>query len=85
MDIFKNIPVETLAELSEEDKVNIEKFANGNLLQSLVYNEETDCWDMKRVTNIKRIRRITGYFSEITNWNKAKIAELHDRQPHFLS
>jgi anaerobic ribonucleoside-triphosphate reductase activating protein len=31
---------------------------------------------------IKRIRRITGYLSEVDNWNAAKRAELADRLPH---
>lgn len=31
---------------------------------------------------IKRIRRITGYFSEINNFNNAKKAELKDRVTH---
>lgn len=31
---------------------------------------------------IKRIRRITGYLSEQTNFNDGKIAELHDRYKH---
>ena len=32
--------------------------------------------------HIKRVRRITGYMSEIDRWNDAKIAELKDRKPH---
>lgn len=31
---------------------------------------------------INRIRRITGYFSRIENFNDAKKAELHDRVAH---
>lgn len=31
---------------------------------------------------IKRIRRITGYLSEINNFNEAKKAELNDRVKH---
>lgn len=32
--------------------------------------------------NIKRIRRITGYLSEVNNFNEAKKAELKDRVQH---
>ncbi|WP_227763781.1 anaerobic ribonucleoside-triphosphate reductase [Zhaonella formicivorans] len=31
---------------------------------------------------IRRVRRITGYFSEIKNFNDAKKAELRDRVAH---
>jgi len=31
---------------------------------------------------IKRIRRITGYLSDIDRWNAAKLAELSARKPH---
>lgn len=31
---------------------------------------------------IKRIRRITGYLSEVDHWNDAKLAELADRRPN---
>lgn len=34
-------------------------------------------------SNIKRTRRITGYFSDISNFNPAKKAELRDRKPHM--
>ena len=33
--------------------------------------------------DIKRIRRITGYLSDVTNFNSAKRAELKDRVVHF--
>lgn len=33
---------------------------------------------------IKRIRRITGYLSEVSNFNSAKIAEERDRRAHWL-
>lgn len=33
---------------------------------------------------IKRIRRITGYLSEVSNFNDAKRAELADRTMHEL-
>lgn len=32
---------------------------------------------------IKRIRRITGYLSEVSNFNDAKRAELADRSIHM--
>ena len=32
---------------------------------------------------INRIRRITGYFSKVENFNDAKKAELHDRVVHM--
>jgi predicted translin family RNA/ssDNA-binding protein len=32
---------------------------------------------------IKRIRRITGYFSRVENFNDAKKAELYDRVVHM--
>lgn len=32
---------------------------------------------------IRRVRRITGYFSEINNFNDAKKAELKDRVAHL--
>ncbi|MGI6555539.1 MAG: anaerobic ribonucleoside-triphosphate reductase [Bacillota bacterium] len=34
-------------------------------------------------TDIRRIRRITGYFSTVDRFNDAKIAELHDRLSHM--
>lgn len=33
-------------------------------------------------SNIKRIRRITGYLSELSNFNDSKISELNDRITH---
>ncbi|HOG61874.1 MAG TPA: anaerobic ribonucleoside-triphosphate reductase, partial [Flexilinea sp.] len=33
-------------------------------------------------TDIRRIRRITGYLSSIDRFNDAKKAELKDRRPH---
>lgn len=35
-------------------------------------------------TDIKRVRRITGYLSTIDMFNDAKKAELNDRVPHYL-
>ena len=32
---------------------------------------------------VRRIRRITGYLSEVTNFNSAKRAEEHDRVKHI--
>jgi hypothetical protein len=33
-------------------------------------------------SDIKRIRRITGYFSDASNFNKSKQSELRDRVSH---
>lgn len=33
---------------------------------------------------IRRVRRITGYLSEVSNFNDAKQAELKDRKPHEI-
>jgi ribonucleoside-triphosphate reductase len=35
-------------------------------------------------TDIRRIRRITGYLSTVDRFNDAKRAELHDRKTHGL-
>ena len=33
--------------------------------------------------DIRRVRRITGYFSEVNNFNLGKLSELHDRTTHL--
>jgi len=33
--------------------------------------------------DLRRVRRITGYFSKIENFNNGKLAELHDRTAHM--
>jgi ribonucleoside-triphosphate reductase len=35
--------------------------------------------------DIKRVLRITGYFSNVDRYNDAKLAELRDRRPHISS
>ena len=37
----------------------------------------------RRGTNVRRIRRITGYLSTEERFNSAKQAELRDRKPHL--
>ena len=34
-------------------------------------------------TDIRRVRRITGYFSSVQNFNLGKLSELHDRTTHL--
>jgi anaerobic ribonucleoside-triphosphate reductase len=35
-------------------------------------------------SDIRRVRRITGYLSTVDRFNDGKVAELHDRKPHKL-
>jgi ribonucleoside-triphosphate reductase len=42
-----------------------------------------DCCPGCGGTNVRRIRRITGYLSTEERFNSAKQAELHDRKPHL--
>ncbi|NLM46914.1 MAG: anaerobic ribonucleoside triphosphate reductase, partial [Firmicutes bacterium] len=42
-----------------------------------------DCCPGCGGTDIRRIRRITGYLSTEERFNSAKLAELHDRKVHF--
>ena len=42
-----------------------------------------DCCPGCGGTNVRRIRRITGYLSTEERFNSAKQAELRDRKPHL--
>ena len=39
-------------------------------------------YDKRSTVKFERIRRITGYLSEVDNWNDGKRAELADRVKH---
>lgn len=48
-----------------------------------VWEEDGElCFQPIYKRKIKRVRRITGYFSEINNFNDAKKAEVRDRVAH---
>lgn len=39
-------------------------------------------YDKRSTVKFERIRRVTGYLSEVDNWNDGKRAELTDRVKH---
>ena len=43
-------------------------------LESLIHALETGIF-----TRLNGVTRIVGYYSRVSNWNKSKIGELHDR------
>jgi anaerobic ribonucleoside-triphosphate reductase len=84
--------------MSPEEKKNYadyvtQKFPNCNVTElelTIVHEEDGDYVDMKytlenkQETNlpIQRIRRITGYLTNMTRVNNAKKAEINDRLKH---
>lgn len=78
--------------LTEEDKNEILKQAQeiaqekGETLEKIkIWVDKDGYLSFQPFFNrrIRRIRRITGYFSEIKNFNDAKKAELRDRVAHL--
>lgn len=45
--------------------------------------DEWDCNCVYKKGGIRRLARITGYCSEVANFNAAKMAELSDRKKHM--
>lgn len=64
---------------------------NGGTLKDVIKIEVKDrqdgtvdlSYDKASTVKFERIARITGYLSEISNWNDGKRAELHDRVKHI--
>lgn len=54
-------------------KVDVYLKENGKIGITTLYGPST----------IKRVRRVTGYFAELVNFNDAKLAEYNERVPHF--
>lgn len=50
-------------------------------IQLILQGDEV-CMEVKEKSPIKRVRRITGYLSNIENFNEAKRAECTDRRIH---
>ena len=80
---------EMLNEIIEEEIMLFMKTNNKNTIKTILIelNETEDGSDeleakisIKPI--IKRLRRITGYLSEMENFNDGKAAELKDRVPH---
>ncbi len=82
--------IDDKAKLGEEETNNImlEEMeywqGKGKELHRLTITEEDGEIVVMSVPHqkIKRIRRITGYLSEVNNFNEAKQAELKDRVKH---
>lgn len=53
-------------------KIEIEDRGDGTCLQRVWFSK----------VPFARLRRITGYLSNVDNWNAAKLAELKDRVTH---
>ena len=53
-------------------KIEIEDRGDGTCLQRVWFSK----------VPFTRLRRITGYLSNVDNWNAAKLAELKDRVKH---
>lgn len=64
-----------------EDKLMSERHEITKVIVSAV-GEELDI-QVFTSPHITRVRRITGYMSDVDRWNDAKQAELKDRKPHL--
>ena len=80
VDFDKGIPYETLVNIVNEEKERVPKEIG------LIEIKHIDGEDFEIVSTakgeIKRLRRITGYMSEVHSFNPAKQAELADRVAH---
>lgn len=69
--------------LQEEQKIwHDKKKKLGKVIIKLCDNGEVELKTIER-SPIKRVRRITGYLSEVDNFNDAKKAELAQRKSHM--
>ena len=80
------MPSEEAAHYARED---IENWYRDHPLKGIAYAEiNLDSVDViiqiHEKSPIRRVRRITGYLSEVGNFNDAKRAELYDRTIHEL-
>lgn len=76
--------IRTNVDLSFSEKSYIENlYGNDNVLYVEVTEDDGNLLIQPHYrSDIKRIRRITGYFSDASNFNKSKQSELRDRVSH---
>ncbi len=67
----------------ETEKMKKERNQKIISIEIIKKNDEEAEVVSKPIPNIKRLRRITGYLSEIENFNLAKRSEERDRIKHF--
>lgn len=67
--------------VSEEKKLWLDRHKKLGQLELSVEGEEVILKAVEK-SPIRRVRRITGYLSEIDNFNDAKVSECNDRTRH---
>ena len=68
---------------SECERMKSERNQKLSSLEIVRVNDEEVELIAKPQSDIRRLRRITGYLSEVENFNAAKKAEEHDRYKHL--
>ena len=86
--IIDNIQINCSEEITEaEAKVYLtaqkEQFPNRTLLALDIKIKDDDVLLTPHYDTIVRVRRITGYLSNVKNFNAAKKSEASDRVKHF--
>ncbi|MFA6076219.1 MAG: anaerobic ribonucleoside-triphosphate reductase [Negativicutes bacterium] len=67
----------------ECERMKLERNQKLSSLEIVRVSDEEVELTAKPQSDIRRLRRITGYLSEVENFNAAKKAEEHDRYKHL--
>lgn len=80
-----NLSMQDIEFLVVDENERMQRERNQKLLSLEIVriNDEEVEITAKPQSDIRRLRRITGYLSEVENFNAAKRAEEHDRYKHL--
>lgn len=79
----KNLTAEALVEICTEEVTNWKALRREISKIEITLDGNELVIQTREKSPIKRVRRITGYLSELTNFNDSKKAEAFDREIHF--